>query len=313
MSDVNLIPLDAAEPRLVAVLLDDELLTWESELGWDYRDVQQILRSFMLRRALPGYLAMDGPRPVGYVYFLAHASKGVIGTIYCAGNEVPQEVVDGLLDAAVAALRKNVFVRRIEAQIIPFHNINLADGFRRQGFDHHPRQFLEFDLGLFRRHPCASEGESVVPWNLAHLKGAARVAWLGYRNQIDARLSEDYSTETGCESYLRSLVETPGCGTFQPAASYTALDGHGMVCGFIIVSRVSRTGAMIPQISILPSHQGRGLGRALMDHALTALSLQGCRTVSLTVSVENRKALEWYQRQGFRLRKAFEAYVRLRE
>jgi GNAT superfamily N-acetyltransferase len=309
MSDVNLIPLDAADPRLVGVLLDHELLAWKSELGWDYRDVQQILRSFMLRRSLPGYLAMDGPRPVGYVYFLAHASKGVIGTIYCAGNEVPQEVVDGLLDAAVAALRKNVFVRRIEAQVIPFHNVNLADGFRRQGFDHHSRQFLELNLGLFHRHPRAGGGEPVVPWNPAHLPGAARVAWLGYRNQIDALLSEDYSTETGCESYLRSLVETPGCGTFQPAASYVALDGRGTVCGFIIVSRVSRAASMIPQISILPSHQGRGLGSALMDHALTALSLQGCKTVSLTVTVENRKALEWYQRQGFRLRKAFEAYV----
>jgi ribosomal protein S18 acetylase RimI-like enzyme len=309
MSDVNLIPLDAADPRFVSVLLDHELLAWESELGWDYREVQRILRSFILRRSLPGYVAMDGPRPVGYVYFLAHASKGVIGTLYCTGNEVPQEVVDGLLDASVAALRKNVFVQRIEAQIIPFHNINFADAFRRQGFDHHPRQFLELNLILFHRRPRAGVGEPIVPWNPAHLPGAARVAWLGYRNQIDALLSEDYSTEAGCESYLRSLVETPGCGTFQPAASYVSLDDRGSVCGFIIVSRISRAGSMIPQISILPSHQGRGLGRALMGRALTALSLQGYRTVSLTVSVENRKALEWYQRQGFRLRKAFEAYV----
>ena len=309
MSDVTLLPLDTADPHLVEVLLDDELLAWKSELGWDYRDVQHILLSFIGRKALPGYVAIEGQHPVGYVYFLAHAAKGVIGTLYCSGSPTPQEVVDGLLEAAVIALRKNVFLRRIEAQVMPFHGVNLADGFLRHGFDLYPRQFLELDLEWFPPRRDTKAEEKIVSWDPVHLPGAARVAWLGYRKQVDARVCEDYCTESGCEGYLRSLVETPGCGTFLPEASYSALDSRGMVCGFITVSRVSTTGAMIPQISILPSHQGRGLGKALMARALSALACQGCKTVGLTVTVENRRALEWYQREGFRLRKDFGAYV----
>src|SRR5512139_2432512 len=99
MSDVTLVPLDTAEPRVVGALFDDELLAWKSELGWDYRDVQSILRSFIARKALPGYVATEREHPVGYVYFLSHAAKGVIGTIYCTGNPALQQVVDSLLEA----------------------------------------------------------------------------------------------------------------------------------------------------------------------------------------------------------------------
>ncbi len=309
MSDVTLVPLDTADPQLVGALFDDELLSWKSELGWDYRDVQRILQSFIARKALPGYLAAEREHPIGYVYFLSHAAKGVIGTIYCVGNRVTQQVVDGLLEAAVTALRKNVFLRRIEAQLMPFHGVNLTDGFLQHGFESYPRHFLELDLARLPSRGAPRVEEAIVSWKPVHISGAARVAWLGYRNQIDARICEDYCTEAGCEGYLRSLVETPGCGLFLPAASYCALDTRGTVCGFITVSKVSPAGAMIPQISILPSHQGRGLGKALMTRALSALAAQGYLRVGLTVTVENRRALEWYQREGFRLRKEFAAYV----
>lgn len=309
MSDVTLVPLDAADPQLVATLLDDELLAWESELGWDYRKVQGILLSFIERGALPGYVAVEGQRPLGYAYFLAHASKGVIGTVYRNGSGVSDEVVDRLLGAAVMVLQENTLIRRIEAQVLPFHGISLSDGFRQRDFDYFPRQFLERDLAQFP--PCRSHAveEMIVPWNNTLLEEAARVAWFGYRNQVDSRVCEDYRTEEGCEGYLRSLVETPGCGTFLPAASRVALDSRGAVCGFILVSRISQTGAMIPQISVLPPHQGRGLGGALMERALAALAAEGWRSVGLTVTVENRRALEWYERQGFRLRKEFGAFV----
>ena len=309
MSDVTLVPLDTADPRVVGALLNDELLAWKSELGWDYRDVQRILQSLIARKALPGYLATESEQPVGYVYFLSHAAKGVIGTIYCIGNPASQPVVDSLVEAAITALRKNVFLRRIEAQVMPFRGANLTNGFLRHGFELYPRHFLELDLARFPSRGAPGVEGKIVSWSPAHLSGAARVAWLGYRNQIDSRICEDYCTESGCEGYLRSLVETPGCGIFLPAASYCALDSRGLVCGFITVSKVSPTGAMIPQISIVPSHQGRGLGKALMAHTLSALALQGYRTVGLTVTVENRRAIEWYHREGFRLRKEFAAYV----
>jgi len=39
------------------------------------------------------------------------------------------------------------------------------------------------------------------------------------------------------------------------------------------------------------------------------LKAMGFLTVSLTVTKKNKRAFEWYQRLGFRVRKEFGAYV----
>jgi ribosomal protein S18 acetylase RimI-like enzyme len=66
---------------------------------------------------------------------------------------------------------------------------------------------------------------------------------------------------------------------------------------------------MIPQIAVHPSHQGRGVGNTLMKRSFEQLKSFGIQTVSLTVTKKNRRAFEWYQRLGFRIRKEFGAYV----
>jgi ribosomal protein S18 acetylase RimI-like enzyme len=66
---------------------------------------------------------------------------------------------------------------------------------------------------------------------------------------------------------------------------------------------------MIPQIAVHPSHQALGVGNALMARSLDQLKSMGFRSVSLTVTKQNRRAFEWYQRLGFRIRKEFGAYV----
>ncbi len=138
---------------------------------------------------------------------------------------------------------------------------------------------------------------------------AAEMSLLSYRNQTDAEICEDYSTRDGCESYLRSLVENPGCGVFMPETSFMALDRQGALCGFLICSRISSGAAMVPQIAVHPSYQGRGVGNTLMDYSVEQLKTLGFRSISLTVTKKNRRAFEWYQRLGFRIRKDFGAYV----
>ena len=307
MPDITLTTLDAAPPDLIEHLLERELESWMSELGWDYTLVCRILLSFIRRRALPGFAAIDSRSAAGYTYFLVHGTKGVIGTVYRAGTDVSHSIVDSLQNAAIDSLQANPKIRRIEAQVMPFHDVDLTAVFERRGFECHPRHFLQMDLNALGPRRCREVRESLIAWNPCHLEEAARVAQLGYRNQIDAHICADYGSEAGCLGFLRSLIETPGCGTFLPLGSFEALDDSGRPCGFIIVSRISATGAMIPQISISPAHQGHGIGKALMDAALHALAAQGYKTVALAVTATNRRACEWYLRLGFRVRKSFSA------
>lgn len=53
-------------------------------------------------------------------------------------------------------------------------------------------------------------------------------------------------------------------------------------------------------VAVLPSHQGLGIGRALWARFLEGGERAGYRRFSLDVEHDNVRALNWYQKQGFR-------------
>ena len=187
--------------------------------------------------------------------------------------------------------------------------MGISDTFVKHGFNYFQRYCLDLNLdGMPMDSDLYSRG-NILPWRSGDLESAAEMTATSYRNQIDAEICEDYRTKSGCRSYLRSLLENPGCGSFMPKASFISLDEQGSFCGFLISSRISARVAMIPQIAVHPSHQGRGLGNCLIYRSLKELKSLGFHSVSLMVSKENRRAFHWYQRLGFRIRKEFGAYV----
>lgn len=309
MPDLKIVPIGQADQCLLTSLMDVEVQAWATELNWDFTPVRAILSSFIAQNLLPGYVALSGSCAVGYGYFLMYQRKGIIGTVFAPKSDLQQDIADGILAHAIGALKVCESICRIEAQIMPFHSVNLTAGFTRHGFQCHTRYFMELDLAS--RPPGAQEadGAATVRWNPARLARAAAVAQLSYFGETDALICEDYQTLAGCENYLRSLMDNPGCGLFLPEASFMALDENGEPCGLIIGSRISGSAGMIPQIAIHPTHQGRGLGGSLMDRALGQFRALGLRTVGLTVTKKNRRAFEWYQRLGFRIKKEFGAYV----
>ena len=309
MSDHRYIPISCADDSLLLPLMEEEENVWMSELGWDYSPIRKILLSFMAQRLLPGYIAMSEKKPVGYTYFLVNQAKGVIGSLYVAKTSRSQEAVEKLLSLTISCLKDSQSTHRIEAQIMPFHNLNLTATFTQHGFFYYPRYYLELDLNAFSGMKSSTFGEKIVPWNSASLQQMAEMTSVSYNGEIDAEICGDYRSTSGCASYLRSLVDNPGCGIFMSDASFMSLDAQGRPCGYIICCRIADGAGMIPQIAIHPSYQGRGFGSALINRSFDQLKSQGFDTVSLTVTKKNRRAFDWYQRLGFRIRKEFGAYV----
>jgi ribosomal protein S18 acetylase RimI-like enzyme len=307
MPEIELKPLSQADLGLMAELMNDEEQAWLRELDWDYAPIRRILFSFLQARILPGFYATNGTKAFGYSYFLIARAKGMIGTVYAHAPNA-QDIADRILSRAITSLQETRRLHRIEAQIIPFSGLDLTSIFSRHDFQCHRRHYLELDLTAGAGQGSSYSG-TIEPWHPRHLLPAADVAFRSYQNGIDAVICEDYGTESSCEAYLRSLAENPGCGIFLPAASFVGLDQHGALCGFILTSRLSPHAAMIPQISIHPVHQGRGLGTALIRRALHQLALDGFRAVRLTVTQQNRRAYEWYERLGFKVRRDFDACV----
>jgi ribosomal protein S18 acetylase RimI-like enzyme len=58
--------------------------------------------------------------------------------------------------------------------------------------------------------------------------------------------------------------------------------------------------AFIGEVSVLPSHRGKGVGEALVEHATRHCEERGASNVRLMVLAENSGARRLYQRLGFR-------------
>jgi ribosomal protein S18 acetylase RimI-like enzyme len=309
MSDLKYLPISHLDEAILLPLMEEEEKAWLSDLGWDYSPIRQILVSFVRQKLLPGYVAVNAKKAIGYIYFLVNQAKGIIGAIYLSKSDYSQEAVEQLLSLTISCLKDSPNIQRVEAQIMPFNNLSLTAAFTQHGFGYYPRYYLEMNLHTAAKKTESSSAEKILPWDPSYLERAAELTLISYQNQTDAEICEDYCTRAGCQNYLRSLVENPGCGIFMPEASFISLNQQGTLCGFVICCRISGAIGMIPQIAVHPSCQGRGLGNRLINSSIEALRARDFHSLSLTVTKKNRRAYDWYQRLGFKIRKEFGAYV----
>ena len=83
-----------------------------------------------------------------------------------------------------------------------------------------------------------------------------------------------------------------------------AEDG-GRVVGCLQVTFIANlsfeggTRALIEAVRVADSHQGQGLGRAIMEHAIALARERQCRMVQLTSNKQRPDALKFYERIGF--------------
>ena len=277
------------------------------DLEWDYAPVRKILVSFMQQKLLPGYIALHDKDALGYIYFLMNGSKGILGNIFVRKSEFSREISNKLLSKSISDLKDLPKIRRIEAQIMPFNDLYFADIFIEKGFCHYPRSYLALDSETYTRSISAAQIR-FVSWSNSYLPMAALIILASYKNQSDADICSDYRSVSGCEKYLHSIIESPGCGTFLPEASFIVLDENSRIIAFILGSRISEGIGMIPQIVVHPRYQGQGFGNMIMDTCIHSFQKLGFRKITLTVTDKNSRAYEWYRRLGFKACKQFGAF-----
>jgi len=72
----------------------------------------------------------------------------------------------------------------------------------------------------------------------------------------------------------------------------------GVVVGTVLAGWDGHRG-WIYSLGVRPDLQRRGIGAALLAHAVGALRQRGCPKVNLQVRGDNRAVVEFYRRQGF--------------
>ncbi len=308
-------------PRLAALrelaasellpLLAEEKARWLALLHWDFTASADLVLRYAAMQALEGFALLDGSEVVGYVYWVGEEHKGLIGDLYLRGAWRSPSSENALLGAALGELRRNPWIRRVEAQLMHLgaRSGQLAPaGLRPHAY---PRHFMLAPLsGLHALRPWdADPGLRIEPWTMRWLDESADLIAAVYSGHVDSEINDQYHSARGARRFLQNIVQFPGCGHFAADASWVAVDPSGRAQGLCLSSRVAARTGHIAQICLAPEHQGRGAGYELLRRGMASLAASGADEVSLTATAANHHAIRLYERFGFRAVYQFEALV----
>jgi len=315
-------------------LLEEESRVWSERLHWDYRGSADLLLQYLDSRVLPGYVAVENGRIVGYVFCVYEGHKAVIGDVFAldlsdssgpgrgAGPEdSATEIRNELLVRLFEMLKNTPGVTRIESQLLLHPHGAHRRVFEEAGFEVHERIFMEWPLGPLAEAIGADGaglgGETNLPdslelrrWAENDLGAAARLIALAYEGHLDSHINEQYRTAAGSQRFLHNIVRFPGCGYFDAEASRSLLQRNSPdLTGLLLCSRVRDDVGHVTQICVAPEYRGLGLGRLLMVECARALARRNFSLLTLTVTASNEKAVSLYEWLGFRGTYRFDAMV----
>jgi ribosomal-protein-alanine N-acetyltransferase len=146
--------------------------------------------------------------------------------------------------------------------------------------------FAESNRVVFLEHQGRS-GTPIIP------AGARLRAYAS--SDLQALQEVDQRAFDGLWQYSRQVL----AAALAQAASVTILEAEGVIAGYQL-STASALGAHLARLAVRPEFQGRGYGRALVEHLLHEFGLRGFDRVSVNTQTDNSPSLRLYRRLGFR-------------
>lgn len=310
--EIRIVSIADADLAGLERLFDEECAEWLDLLRWDFKGSSMLIREVTRQRQLAGVVAVSGNATIGFAYYMIEGSRCSIGDIYVSRSWRGLGI-DGEMAAAVfAKLDRLNRLRRIESQCVGISNDGVDGLFQERGFERHERNYMLRDLEI--ESPAAIRRDataiSLRPWQPSDSAHARKVIHRSYRGTFDSRINSQYRTEQGCADLLTILTDHIWCGDFLPQTSRVALLDSGAMAGVLIASRVSRGVGHIGQISVHPAHQGRGIGRRLIESAASDFRRLGFKAVTLAVTSANENAYHLYESCGFRTIHTFPVFYR---
>jgi len=279
-------------------------------LHWDYRSALELIKRFLDAHALSGSVALRNDMAVGYAFYVLEDYKGLIGGLYVTPSQEQGVIGKRLLEELLYNMRALPQMHRIEAQLMPFGG-PVDETLRQQGFRLHTRKFMLLKLSQqAERAPSIDSGLRLDRWNDRYFEPCAKLIYLAYANHIDGEINDQYRSRHGALKFLKNIIHLPGCGQFLPTASFVLRHpGSDELAAAVLTSEVAAGVGHTTQLCVQPGFQGHGLGRALMQTSSDALRGMHYKELSLTVTADNRPAVQLYERLGFATVKSFTAGV----
>jgi ribosomal protein S18 acetylase RimI-like enzyme len=309
---ISIVPIADTNLGALDKLFDEECVEWLDLLKWDYKGASTLIRDVARQRQLSGFAAIRGNIVVGFAYYVIEGWRCSIGDIYVSkswrGSGIDRELAKTVLDQLDAVRR----LRRIESQYVGLDNNEADIVFRQRGFERLERSYMVVDLGLAPEATDRTDPPdiSIRAWQPKDFDQAARVIHRSYRGQHDSSINSQYQNLQGCAELLTILTDHFWCGDFLPQMSLVATRPSGALAGVLIASRVAPGVGHLGQISVHPGHQGRGIGRRMIERTLHQYGVSGYEYVSLAVTTANINAFHLYESCGFRTIHTFPVFYR---
>ena len=310
---IEILDLRHFNARQLRPILAQEAILWRERLRWDYASSTELLLQYLDLQILPGFVALLGGRIIGYCFCVYEGNKSVIGDIFVLPDAPSRLAITHTLTRhLLEVLEASPDIDRIEAQLLLYDVGVLAQPFTNAGFSIYPRLFLECELTRRNIPPPDPVPLSIelCAWIPGFYQPTAELIHAAYLGHIDSRINDQYRTLHGSLRFLHNIVRFPGCGIFDPQASWVLRDRHTRtLVGVILCSRVADGVAHVTQICVAPALRGKALGRLLLLHCIDRLRARGFSAITLTVSEHNHEAMRLYTAAGFTTRLRFEALV----
>ena len=300
--EITIVSMADADLAGLEKLFDEECAEWLDLLRWDYRGPSMLIRDVTRQHQLSGVVAMSGNVAVGFAYYLIEGTRCSIGDIYVSKAWRRMGIDREMALAVFARVDRLGRVRRIESQCVGVGNHDVDLLFQARGFERLERYYMLVDPVPQCDDNTGAEptGVSIRPWKEHDFAQAVRVIHRSYRGTYDRLVNSQYQSEQGCAELLTILTDHIWCGDFLPQISQVASGPSGAMAGVLIASRVAKGVGHVGQISVHPAHQGRGIGRRLIEGALREFSRRGFESVTLAVTSANTNAMHLYKSCGFR-------------
>jgi len=279
----------------VAPLLQREMDGWRDGLDWDVRPSWRVIEPARASGALPGFVARDpSNRIVGWTWFLVHRGCLQVAAIVGDGERTVRVLVDAIMNSELA---QSATARVVSSRGTP---PGLAGALADYGLLVAPYAYRMADLAAA---PIAlPEGRA---WRRTDLAAAAALCARAYEGSGRVRAFAPHGTDEEWRDYVRGLLDSDGCGTMMPEASFVVDGPEGTIAAASITGRIGVDVAHLSQIVVDPDQQSRGLGRRVVRASMAAAAAMGLRRMSLLVAEGNASAGRIYAQLGFSDRARF--------
>jgi ribosomal protein S18 acetylase RimI-like enzyme len=293
-------------------VLEEESRLWSERLRWDYRSSADLLLQYLDSRVLPGYVAVENGRILGYAFCVYEDHKAIIGDVFSLSG-ASSEVEGHLLRHLVELLQHSPGIDRVECQLLLHPHGLHAEIFKQSGFKLYRRLFRELDLSQLEMPSARSplpHGISLSSWRENDFHPAGYLIADAYDGHLDSFINDQYRSVGGSLRFLHNIVRFPGCGLFDPPSSRTLTRTvDGSLAGVLLCSRVRDDVGHVTQVCVAKKQRRLGLGLRLIEECAQNLRGRGFRGLTLTVTEENANAVELYRRVGFVEKHSFDAMV----